>query len=200
FAQRYSTMTDSIGHAELADVIKYLRELQDHLCARFEAFEPEQRFLRDAWERPAGGGGDTRVLTDGTTFKSAGVNFSHVTGDNLPASATAHRPELAGRSFTATGVSVDVHPRNPYVPTSHANVRFFMAEEPGDEPVWWFGGGFDLTPYYGFRDDAVAWHRAAHDVCLPYGNDVYPRYKQWCDEYFHLPHRDEARGIGGLFY
>lgn len=181
-------------------VSAHLQTLQNHLCTRFESFETEARFAIDRWERDAGGGGDTRVLEDGETFERAGVNFSRVTGDSLPASASARRPELAGRSFTATGVSVVAHPRNPYVPTAHANVRFFIAEQPGEAPVWWFGGGFDLTPYYGFRDDAVAWHEAARDTCAPYGGDVYPRFKKWCDDYFHLPHRGENRGIGGLFF
>lgn len=181
-------------------VIAWFRELQDHICERLGAFEPEQQFHIDAWQRPAGGGGDTRVLADGETFERAGVNFSRVTGDNLPASASARRPELAGRSFIASGVSVVAHPKNPYAPTAHANVRFFVAEKEGEAPVWWFGGGFDLTPYYPFEADAVAWHEAARDACAPFGNDIYPRFKQWCDEYFYLPHREETRGIGGLFF
>ena len=190
-------------HTQAVDpdaVSAYLRTLQEHLCARFEAFEPEVRFDHDRWTRSEGGGGDTRVLADGATFERAGVNFSRVTGDHLPASASARRPELAGRSFIATGVSVVVHPRNPYVPTAHANVRFFLAEHPHKPPVWWFGGGFDLTPYYGYCDDAIAWHKAAHAACEPYGNDLYRQYKKWCDDYFYLPHRDENRGIGGLFF
>ena len=133
-------------------------------------------------------------------FEKAGINFSQVFGATLPASATASRPELAGRSFQAMGVSLVIHPHNPYVPTSHANVRFFIAEKEGAEPVWWFGGGFDLTPYYGFVEDAVHWHRLAKEACTPFGDDVYPRYKQWCDEYFFLKHRNEPRGIGGLFF
>ena len=157
-------------------------------------------FREDAWDRPDGGGGRTRVLEDGSLYEKAGINFSHVHGPGLPPSATAARPELAGRSFEAMGVSLVIHPRNPYVPTSHANVRLFVAEKPGAEPVWWVGGGFDLTPYYGFEEDAVAWHRVARDACQPFGDDVYPRYKQWCDEYFHLKHRDEQRGVGGLFF
>lgn len=181
-------------------VIDWFRQLQDHICERLAVFEPEQAFHVDAWQRPAGGGGDTRVLTDGDTFERAGVNFSRVTGDNLPASASARRPELAGRSFIATGVSVVAHPNNPYAPTAHANVRFFVAEKDGEPPVWWFGGGFDLTPFYPFEQDAVAWHKAARDACAPYGDDLYTRFKQWCDDYFYLPHRDETRGIGGLFF
>ncbi len=139
-------------------------------------------------------------MEDGGVFEKAGINFSHVQGRQLPGSATASRPELAGRSFQALGVSLVVHPHNPYVPTAHANVRFFIAEKPGSEPVWWFGGGFDLTPYYGYRDDAVHWHRTAREACLPFGDDLYPRFKAWCDEYFYLRHRDEPRGIGGLFF
>ncbi|WP_145519577.1 oxygen-dependent coproporphyrinogen oxidase, partial [Yersinia bercovieri] len=133
-------------------------------------------------------------------FEQAGVNFSHVSGATLPASATAHRPELAGRSFQALGVSLVIHPLSPYLPTSHANVRFFIAEKPGEDPVWWFGGGFDLTPFYGFEEDAVHWHQTAYQLCQPFGEQVYPRYKKWCDDYFYIKHRNEARGIGGLFF
>src|SRR5699024_3830036 len=196
--QSNNTMTQS--DVDPNAVITWLRELQDHLCARFEAFEPEQRFVQDAWQREAGGGGDTRVLADGATFERAGVNFSRVTGDELPASASARRPELAGRAYTATGVSVVVHPRNPYVPTAHANVRFFVAEHPDEAPVWWFGGGFDLTPYYGFREDAITWHQAAQAACAPFGDALYPEYKHLCDECVSLPHRQHARGMGGLFF
>jgi len=157
-------------------------------------------FREDAWERPEGGGGRSRVLEDGPVFEKAGINFSHVHGANMPKSATAHRPELAGRSFQAMGVSLVIHPRNPHVPTSHANVRFFIAEKPDAEPVWWFGGGFDLTPYYGVDEDAVHWHRTAEAACRTFGDDVYPRFKNWCDEYFFLKHRNEPRGVGGLFF
>lgn len=188
------------GHIDADAVIAWFRELQAHICDRLAGFEADAGFHIDAWQRPEGGGGDTRVLADGQTFERAGVNFSRVTGDSLPASASARRPELAGRSFIASGVSVVIHPRNPHVPTAHANVRFFMAEKPGTAPVWWFGGGFDLTPYYPVREDAVAWHRAARNACAPFGADLYPRFKQWCDEYFYLPHRDETRGVGGLFF
>ncbi|MCP5149394.1 MAG: oxygen-dependent coproporphyrinogen oxidase [Chromatiales bacterium] len=174
--------------------------VQDRICARLEALDGRDRFLEDAWERAGGGSGRSRVLSDGQVFERAGVNFSHVTGERLPAAASARRPELAGRSYQALGVSLVIHPRNPYVPTSHCNVRFFVAERPGEPPVWWFGGGFDLTPYYGFDEDARHWHRVARDVCAPHGADVYPRFKQWCDEYFHLRHRGEARGVGGLFF
>jgi coproporphyrinogen III oxidase len=140
------------------------------------------------------------VLSDGAVIEKGGVNFSHVHGNELPPSASASRPELAGRGFQALGVSLVIHPRNPYAPTSHANVRFFLAEKEGEAPVWWFGGGFDLTPFYGFEDDCRDWHRAAHDAVAPFGEDLYPRFKQWCDDYFYLPHRNETRGIGGLFF
>ena len=140
------------------------------------------------------------MLEEGNVFEKAGINFSHVFGPGLPASATAHRPELAGRSFQAMGVSLVIHPHNPYVPTSHANVRFFIAEKEGADPVWWFGGGFDLTPYYGFEDDVRHWHSMSKQACEPFGEDIYPKYKKWCDEYFFLKHRNEPRGVGGLFF
>ncbi len=178
----------------------YLLDLQDRICAALEAADGVARFREDAWERPGGGGGRTRVLANGGLFEQGGINFSHVFGERLPPSASAGRPELAGRGFQAMGVSLVVHPENPYVPTSHMNVRFFIAERDGSEPVWWFGGGFDLTPYYGFDEDAVHWHRAARAACVPFGEEAYPRYKQWCDEYFFLKHRAEPRGIGGLFF
>ncbi|BDU18876.1 oxygen-dependent coproporphyrinogen oxidase [Dyella sp. GSA-30] len=184
--------------ADLAE--SFLRELQDRICAAVEQLDGGQRFVEDAWKREAGGGGRTRVLREGTLFEQAGVNFSRVHGDKLPPSATAHRPELAGGSFIATGVSLVLHPRNPYVPTTHANVRYFEASKPGVEPVWWFGGGFDLTPFYPFDEDVMHWHTVARDVCARYGDDVYPRYKSWCDEYFYLKHRNETRGVGGLFF
>jgi coproporphyrinogen III oxidase len=184
-----------------ANAVKnYLLELQDAICAGLEAEDGRNRFREDSWERAAGGGGCSRVMEDGAVFEKAGINFSHVYGEGLPPSATAHRPELAGRSFQAMGVSLVIHPHNPYVPTSHANVRFFIAEKTGVDPVWWFGGGFDLTPYYGFDEDCVHWHQAARSACTPFGDDVYPRFKQWCDEYFFLKHRNEPRGIGGLFF
>jgi coproporphyrinogen III oxidase len=184
---------------DLAAVEAYLRDLQNRICESFEAIDGT-RFIEDRWERPGGGGGYTRVLRDGGVFEQAGVNFSDVSGAALPPAATAKRPELAGRGFRAMGVSVVVHPRNPYVPTSHANVRFLLATKPDAEPVFWFGGGFDLTPYYGFDEDAEHWHATARAACAPFGADVYPRYKRWCDEYFYIKHRDEQRGIGGLFF
>jgi coproporphyrinogen III oxidase len=178
----------------------YLTDLQDKICSELEQADGAARFREETWERPEGGGGRSRVLAEGGLFEQAGVNFSHVTGLRLPPSATAQRPELAGRGFEAMGVSLVLHPHNPYVPTSHANVRFFVAEKPGEAPVWWFGGGFDLTPYYGFEDDARHWHETARAACEPFGAEVYPRYKKWCDEYFFLKHRNEPRGIGGLFF
>jgi coproporphyrinogen III oxidase len=184
----------------LEPVRSFLEGLQDRICATIETLDGESRFREDAWTRPAGGGGRSRVLRDGAVFEQAGVNYSHVMGTGLPASATAHRPELAGRSFQAAGVSLVIHPRNPYVPTSHMNVRVFAAEKAGEAPIWWFGGGFDLTPYYGFDEDSVHWHRTAEAACRPFGTDRYAAHKQWCDEYFFLKHRDEPRGIGGLFF
>ena len=178
----------------------YLLDLQDRICTAVEEQDGSSRFLEDAWERDSGGGGRTRVLSEGAVFEQAGINFSHVFGASLPPSATAQRPELAGRRFQAMGVSLVLHPRNPYVPTSHANVRFFVAEKPNAAPVWWFGGGFDLTPYYGFEEDAQHWHRLAHAACAPFGDKLYDHFKQWCDDYFFLRHRNEPRGVGGLFF
>jgi len=184
------------------DAVKaYLLDLQDRICAGLETEDGSAKFEEDLWEREgAPGGGRTRVLTDGAVFEQAGINFSHVEGASLPASATAHRPELAGRNFQAMGVSLVIHPHNPYVPTSHANVRFFIAEKEGEEPIWWFGGGFDLTPYYGNDEDVVHWHQTAKDACEPFGEAAYPTYKKWCDDYFYLKHRNEPRGVGGLFF
>jgi coproporphyrinogen III oxidase len=187
-------------HEQADRVESLLRELQDRICAAIEGADGTARFAEDAWTRPAGGGGRTRVLKGGAVFEQAGVNFSRVSGDTLPPSATAQRPQLAGRSFVATGVSLVLHPNNPYVPTTHANVRYFEARKPGETPAWWFGGGFDLTPFYPFDEDVLHWHRVARDLCAPYGADVYPKYKRWCDEYFFLKHRGETRGVGGLFY
>lgn len=178
----------------------FLLQLQEQICAALVQSDGAARFVEDSWERAEGGGGRSRVLTKGAVFEQAGVNFSHVFGDKMPASATAHRPELAGRRFEAMGVSLVIHPNNPFVPTSHANVRFFIAEKEGEAPVWWFGGGFDLTPYYPFEDDVRHWHQVAFDCCAPFGADVYPKYKAWCDEYFYLKHRGETRGVGGLFF
>lgn len=195
-----SAHPDASDHFQLSPVLAYLRTLQDQICAGLEALDGEGHFLEDAWERPDGGGGRTRVLRAGQVFEQAGVNFSHVRGTALPPSATAQRPELAGRCFEAGGVSLVIHPSNPFVPTSHANVRFFVAEKPGEPAIWWFGGGFDLTPYYGFDADCVHWHRTAEAACRPFGADLYPTFKKNCDEYFFLKHRQEPRGIGGLFF
>jgi len=207
-------MTDAQS-ASTSAVRAYLLDLQDRICDALEGEDGRARFREDAWSRDEegrdlavrepdgpslGGGGRTRVLRLGAVFEQAGVNFSHVTGERLPPSATAARPELAGRSFEALGVSLVIHPENPHVPTSHANVRFFVAEKAGEAPAWWFGGGYDLTPYYPVRDDIVEWHRAAQAACEPFGTDVYPRYKAWCDRYFYLKHRGETRGVGGLFF
>lgn len=181
-------------------VREYLLSLQDSICKEVEAADGKETFAVDNWERPAGGGGRTRVLNNGAVFEQAGVNFSEVSGDNLPPSATASRPELTGRSFQAMGVSLVIHPHNPYVPTSHANVRFFIAEKAGEEPIWWFGGGYDLTPYYTFDEDVIHWHQTAKKACDPFGDKVYDDYKKWCDEYFFLKHRNEPRGVGGLFF
>jgi len=183
------------------DKIKgYLLSLQDSICQAIEEEDGQNKFIEDQWQRPQGGGGRTRVLAQGKVFEQAGVNFSHVSGAQLPASATAHRPELAGRDFDALGVSLVIHPHNPFVPTSHANVRFFIAHKPETESIWWFGGGFDLTPYYPFEEDCIHWHQTAKAACDPFGKEVYRRYKQWCDQYFYLKHRDETRGVGGLFF
>lgn len=184
----------------VAAVNDYLMDLQERICAALEQADGAAVFTEDAWHRPGGGGGRSRILERGALLEKGGVGYSHVYGDGMPPSATAHRPELAGRRFQAMGVSLVMHPDNPHVPTSHANVRFFIAEKDGADPVWWFGGGFDLTPYYANEEDCVHWHQVARKACAPFGDDVYPRYKKWCDEYFYLKHRDEARGIGGLFY
>ena len=189
-----------MSNVNIAAVKAYLLALQDNICQQLEALDGKASFETDSWKRPEGGGGISRVIRDGALFEKGGVNFSHVHGTNMPTSATAHRPELAGRSFQALGVSLVIHPNNPKIPTSHANVRFFVAEKTGEEPVWWFGGGYDLTPYYLFEEDAIHWHRTAQNACEPFGNDYYPKYKKWCDEYFHLKHRNEARGVGGLFF
>ncbi|MDD5390602.1 MAG: oxygen-dependent coproporphyrinogen oxidase [Gallionellaceae bacterium] len=180
-------------------VKEFLLELQDLIVERMEQIDGKP-FRRDSWERPDGGGGISRLIEEGNFLERGGVNFSHVTGDKLPPSASAHRPELAGRHWEAMGVSLVMHPRNPYVPTTHMNVRFFVAEKPGEEPVWWFGGGMDLTPYYGFEEDAVHFHAMCKRALDPFDAEYYPRFKQWCDEYFFLKHRNEPRGIGGIFF
>jgi len=186
----------SVGPREIAEVERYLRALQDRICAALEAEDGGAKFRSDEWQREAGGGGVTRIVADGTVFERAGVGFSAVFGGELPPAASKQRPELAGRKWKALGVSLVIHPRNPYVPTAHCNVRFFVAEAEDADAAWWFGGGFDLTPFYGFEGDARHWHATAKDAA----GDAYPFFKKWCDEYFHLPHRNEARGIGGLFF
>ena len=185
---------------DAAAVEAYLKSLQIRICDALSVIDGNREFTTESWERPEGGGGISRVLAEGDVIEKGGVNFSHVMGAEMPASATQNRPELAGRSFRAMGISVVIHPRNPHAPTSHANVRMFLAEKDGEPPVWWMGGGFDLTPYYGYQEDAVSWHSTARAACDPFGGDLYPRLKKWCDDYFFLPHRQEPRGIGGLFY
>lgn len=181
-------------------VKSYLLQLQSNLCSELEKLDESGHFMTDTWHRAQGGGGITRVLNKGAVFEKAGVNFSHVRGEKLPPSATVNRPECTGRDFTALGVSLVIHPYNPYIPTSHANVRFFIAEQAGEKPIWWFGGGFDLTPYYGFQEDCEHWHQTAKSACDPFGETIYKHFKTWCDSYFYIKHRQEARGIGGLFF
>jgi coproporphyrinogen III oxidase len=187
-------------HTGKAEVRAYLAALQERITTTLERVDGGARFASDAWQRPGGGGGESRVLKGGALLEQGGVGFSHVMGRGLPPSATQERPELAGAAFEAMGVSLVFHPQNPYVPTTHMNVRFFVAEQEGVPAAWWFGGGFDLTPYYPFDDDVRHWHRVARQACAPFGADVYPRYKDWCDRYFYLKHRGETRGVGGLFF
>jgi len=191
---------NSAQPSAVEEVRAFLRDLQDRICAGLERADGGAAFGEDAWQRAEGGGGRSRILKNGALFEQAGVGFSEVSGARLPPSASAQRPLIAGRAWTALGVSLVLHPHNPYVPTTHMNVRYFEARAEGQPTVWWFGGGFDLTPFYPFDEDAVHWHTVAHDLCAPFGADVYARYKRWCDEYFFLRHRGEARGIGGLFY
>ncbi len=187
-----------MNNEQFKQVIAFFQGLQDRICTSLEAIETTQRFQQDAWQHANGGGGRTRVLC-GEVFESAGVNFSHVLGDKMPGSATAKRPELAGAGFEASGVSLVIHPDNPFIPTSHANVRVFRTT--GKKvSKWWFGGGFDLTPYYPFDEDIIHWHKTAKAACDPFGQEVYPKFKAWCDEYFYLKHRKETRGVGGLFF
>ena len=184
----------------VSTIREYLLSLQEKICLALENADGNAQFIADSWQRDEGGGGTSKVLTNGAVFEKAGVNFSEVHGGEMPASATAQRPILAGRAFRALGVSLVIHPDNPFVPTTHMNIRFFVAHKEGSEPVWWFGGGFDLTPYYGFVEDAVHWHQTARAACVEFGDDIYPKYKQWCDEYFFLKHRHETRGVGGIFF
>lgn len=186
---------------ELEQVKDYLQSLQGRIVAELEQLDGKAQFKRDAWQRPGGGGGLSCVLSDGAVFEQAGVGFSHVFGNQLPPSATKARPELAGQEFQAVGVSLVIHPNNPYIPTTHANFRYFTAGGPDSgSAIWWFGGGFDLTPYYPFAEDVVHWHTVARDTCEPHGDDLYAKYKKWCDDYFYLKHRNETRGVGGLFF
>jgi len=186
--------------ASIGEVGEYLRSLQQRIVHALEDVDGKEKFRSDDWQREAGGGGRSRVLADGAVFEQAGVGFSHIFGVDIPPSATKMRPELAGRGFQAMGVSLVLHPSNPYVPTTHANFRFFCAEADDGEPIWWFGGGFDLTPYYPIHEDVLHWHRTARDACSAFGDEVYGKYKKWCDEYFFLKHRNETRGVGGLFF
>lgn len=189
-----------MGEEDIVRVRSYFRGLQERICTALVEEDEAGQFASDPWQRPEGGGGDSRVMSDGHVFERAGVNFAHVTGGALPAAASARRPELAGRLFQALGISVVIHPQNPYVPTAHFNARLLVAQHEGEPAVWWFGGGFDLTPYYAFEEDVRHWHHVAREACAPFGDDVYPRFKRWCDEYFYLPHRGEPRGVGGIFY
>ncbi|CAB1274497.1 oxygen-dependent coproporphyrinogen oxidase [Candidatus Nitrosacidococcus tergens] len=189
------------SNIDVAIVKSYLLNLQDKICNALAQEDGATHFVEDNWQRStSGGGGRTRVCTNGAILEQGGVNFSHVFGESLPPSATAQRPELSGRHYEALGISLVIHPRNPYIPTSHANVRFFVATKENTAPLWWFGGGFDLTPYYPFEEDAIHWHQVAQKACMPFGDSVYDQYKQWCDKYFYLKHRDETRGVGGLFF
>lgn len=185
---------------DIEPVKNYLLSLQDAICTGLEAEDGQGMFQEESWERPGGGGGRSRVMEGGAVLEKGGVGFSHVMGEQLPPSATANRPELAGARWQAMGVSLVMHPENPFIPTSHMNVRLFVAEKDGMEPVWWFGGGYDLTPYYGFDEDCVHWHQTAKEACEPFGDEVFPEFKRWCDDYFYLKHRDEPRGVGGIFY
>lgn len=185
---------------DIEAVKTYLQGLQDKICKDLALVDGRSEFQEESWVREEGGGGSSRVLTDGGVFEKGGVNFSHVMGASMPGSATAHRPGLAGRSYEAMGVSLVMHPLNPRVPTSHMNVRFFVAKKDGEEPIWWFGGGYDLTPYYGYEEDCQQWHQVAKNACEGFSVDLYNNYKKWCDEYFYLKHRDEPRGVGGLFF
>lgn len=192
-------MNDAPNRPEPHRVKSYLLDLQDHIGRALKEEDPDSTTREDDWSRDQGGGGRSRLL-QGPVFEKAGVNFSDVWGSKLPVSATAQRPELVGCKYRAMGVSVVVHPLNPHIPTTHANVRFFYADKKGAAPIWWFGGGFDLTPYYGNHEDSVYWHQTARNACEPFGKNYYPKFKKWCDEYFALPHRKEQRGIGGLFF
>ena len=185
----------------IEQVEKYLKNLQNDICDEFGSLDSKSSFDKDAWERDDGRGrGITRVISNGSLFEKGGVNYSIISGDKMPKSATELRSELEGRRYTALGISLVLHPDNPFIPTTHANLRFFIAENEKEEPLWWFGGGFDLTPYYGFEEDSIHWHQISNNACKPFGDKIYDKYKKWCDDYFYLSHRDEQRGIGGLFF
>lgn len=188
---RTPTQTESVKN--------YLLQLQQQITNDISQFDPNAELIEDEWTRKEGGGGRSRVLR-GKVFEQAGINFSHVHGASLPPSATAGRENIAGRSFEAMGVSLVIHPHNPHIPTTHCNVRYFTADKPGEASVWWFGGGFDLTPYYGYEEDCVHWHQVARQACNPFGENHYAKFKKWCDEYFYIKHRNEPRGVGGLFF
>ena len=185
----------------IEQVKKYLINLQNDICEEFGGLDSKSSFDKDVWERNDGrGSGITRVISNGSLFEKGGVNYSIISGDKMPKSATELRPELEGRRYTALGISLVLHPDNPFIPTTHANLRFFIAENEKEEPLWWFGGGFDLTPYYGFEEDSIHWHQISNNACKPFGDKIYDKYKKWCDDYFYLSHRNEQRGIGGLFF
>lgn len=196
----HSTLHSTLPKNALSQVELYLQQLQQSLCKRFEVIDGEATFIEDRWTRAEGGGGRSCVIQKGKVFEKLGVNFSHVSGETLPPSASASRPQITGRRFHALGVSIVAHPQNPFAPTAHANVRFFIAEKEGEPAVWWFGGGFDLTPYYGFDEDCIHWHATALKACQPFGEHLYPSFKSQCDSYFYITHRNEPRGIGGLFF
>lgn len=196
----YQQIEEINPNQSISEIKEYLLHLQNKLCEFIEQEDNQVSFVTDTWQYKERGGGITRTMKEGAHIEKAGVNFSHVAGKELPKAATALRPELANSAFQALGISVVIHPRNPYVPTTHMNVRFILVEKSNHKPFWWFGGGFDLTPYYGFIDDALHWHSQAKEACIPFGPSVYSSYKKWCDQYFYLKHRQEPRGIGGIFF
>ena len=185
---------------EIQSVDDYFQAMQTKICASLEEIDGKGLFHNDPWDRSDGGGGTTCIMREGNIFEQAAVGYSNIKGRQMPPSATIKRPELAGKSFMAIGISLVLHPKNPYVPTTHANLRFFSAADTQGKPIWWFGGGFDLTPFYPFHEDVVHWHQKAKEACDPFGEHLYPKYKKWCDEYFFLKHREETRGVGGLFF
>ncbi|WP_424946453.1 oxygen-dependent coproporphyrinogen oxidase [Candidatus Spongiihabitans sp.] len=193
-------MTVANEHPDVDQVAAFLKQLQIQCCDRFQEFNPELPFHHDRWTYETGGGGITRMIENGQVFEKGGVNFSHIKGNSLPDAATASRDHIAGKPFAAAGVSVVMHPLNPFVPSAHMNVRFFIADPESSHPVWWFGGGYDLTPYYGFAEDCKHWHQTAKSACDKFDPDFYDKFKAQCDQYFFITHRNEPRGIGGLFF